>query len=108
MVGTHRVAYEAAFGSIPDGMNVLHTCDNPPCCEPEHLWLGTDADNAADRKKKGRNGDQFGEKNGSVKLTREKVEVIRADARVLREIAAEHGVSKAQISRIKRGERWLM
>jgi hypothetical protein len=52
----HRLTWELAHGPIPDGMYVCHTCDNPPCCEITHLWLGTPTDNAADRDAKGRNG----------------------------------------------------
>ena len=51
---THRLAWKLANGPIPDGMHVLHHCDNPPCCNPEHLFVGTHADNMADRDKKGR------------------------------------------------------
>lgn len=52
---THRVAWELLRGPIPDGLNVLHHCDNPPCCDTEsHLFLGTNADNAADREAKSR------------------------------------------------------
>ncbi len=51
---THRLAWEVANGPIPEGMIVMHTCDNPPCCNPEHLKLGTRADNNRDRIKKGR------------------------------------------------------
>lgn len=50
----HRVAWVEAFGEIPDGLLVLHTCDNPPCVNPEHLFLGTHRDNALDRQAKGR------------------------------------------------------
>lgn len=51
---THRVAWELANGPIPEGVIVCHHCDNPPCCEPTHLFLGTDADNVADMISKGR------------------------------------------------------
>jgi hypothetical protein len=50
----HRMAWEASNGPIPDGMILMHTCDNPPCCNPEHLKLGTRAENNKDRAKKGR------------------------------------------------------
>jgi hypothetical protein len=48
-VGAHRIAYEIAYGPIPDGMEVLHKCDNRPCCNPNHLYLGTQTDNNSDR-----------------------------------------------------------
>jgi hypothetical protein len=53
-VPAHRAAWEVAHGPIPAGMVVMHTCDNPPCCNPEHLALGTRADNNRDRFRKGR------------------------------------------------------
>lgn len=53
---THRAAWLVAHGDIPDGLWVLHHCDNPPCCEPSHLFLGTPADNTADMVAKGRAG----------------------------------------------------
>jgi hypothetical protein len=54
MVTVHRLAWVIAFGPIPTGMHVLHTCDTPPCVNPAHLWLGTNADNIADKVAKGR------------------------------------------------------
>lgn len=51
----HRAAWILTFGPIPDGMGVLHHCDNPPCVRPDHLFIGTQADNARDMNAKGRN-----------------------------------------------------
>ncbi|KKL91034.1 hypothetical protein LCGC14_1898770, partial [marine sediment metagenome] len=73
----HRISYQHFYGSIPDGMQVLHRCDNPPCVNPLHLFLGTFQDNMDDRKVKGHNGLFSGERNGRAKLTTEEALAIR-------------------------------
>jgi hypothetical protein len=72
----HRVAWELAAGEpVPDGLCVLHNCDNPPCVNPDHLWLGTNDDNVRDRNEKGRRA--RGESLSHTKLNPEAVKVIR-------------------------------
>jgi len=102
----HRLAWINAHGPIPEGMHVLHTCDVRNCINPEHLWLGTNADNIADKQKKGRAQRLRGELNGNAKLTATQANKIRTDNRLLREIAAEYGVSETVISGIRRGTKW--
>ena len=75
MLGAHRRAWELARGAIPPGTDVLHRCDNPLCVNVNHLFLGTDKDNAADRDRKGRAA--VGERNGNARLTVDRVREIR-------------------------------
>lgn len=110
----HRVSYELHKGEIPKGMCVCHSCDNPGCVNPAHLWLGTVADNNADMAEKGRaksgysGGGPPGEKHGRSKLAEAQVkEIRRRYPRVnQRELAALFGVSRSQIGRIVNGEHW--
>jgi hypothetical protein len=104
VVMTHRAAWMVWRGPIPPGLCVLHRCDNPPCCNPAHLFLGTKADNNADMAAKGRV--QRGERASHAKLTEAQVLAIRDDPRSQVVIAAEHGIDPAQISRIKSGRAW--
>jgi hypothetical protein len=73
---SHRIAFEDAYADVPPGLKVLHTCDNPPCVRPDHLWLGTSKDNTDDMCAKGRNA--FGEDHPIAKLKCQDVENIRA------------------------------
>jgi len=103
----HRVAWMLTFGPIADGLNVLHSCDNPLCCNPSHLFLGTLADNTADMVAKGRHA--HGECSYA-KLTWEQVEEIRkryaTGSESQRWIARDYGISRSMVGLIVRGERW--
>ena len=68
-VDAHRGMWERRHGPIPDGLWVLHRCDNPPCCEDSHLYLGTALDNMRDVSERGRSRPPFGEMSGAAKLT---------------------------------------
>lgn len=122
---THRLAWELTHGPITDGLHVLHRCDNPPCCNPEHLWLGTEADNAADRDRKGRTnyprGDAHytrrrpdwvkrGEQVPGAKLTwaavREMRELYAAGWGSHRELSLRYGVSRELVREVVNSRRW--
>jgi hypothetical protein len=108
---THVVAYRLAFGDPPpDKPCILHRCDNPPCCNPAHLWAGTKADNVADMIAKGRalRGTSHGELNGQAKLTQEAVREIRRLAPQVSqaELGRRFGVSHNAVGFILRRESW--
>ena len=110
-VRAHVFAYQVERGRT-HGLMVCHSCDNPLCCNPKHLWLGDNADNMADMVRKGRQrqADNRGEKNGNARLTAEQVDTIRAqiargDFNTV--IAARFGVTHSMISRIRRGRAWV-
>jgi hypothetical protein len=107
-VSAHRFMYEYLHGPIVDGLHVLHTCDRPECVNPNHLRLGTPADNVSDMYAKNRQVNLRGEHHGSAKLTADMVYEIRLLSSKLtnRELAKKYGVSYAQVARIIRGERW--
>lgn len=103
---THRIAYIVAYGSIPAGLHVLHHCDNPPCCNPAHLYAGTNDDNMADRIARNRNRGAVGERNCKAKLTAEQIAAIRRDSRSQSTIARDYGVHQTMVSAIKRRVSW--
>ena len=106
----HRVSYEIRFGKIPHGMCVLHTCDNPSCVNPDHLFVGTNADNMKDRDAKGRHNPCRGEKHGGSILTEIQVSDIRAlwsvGKMTQRKIGKIFGVSQSRISMIVNNKHW--
>lgn len=105
MVLTHRLAYELKHGPIPEGKQVLHKCDNPPCCNEAHLRLGTNDDNVVDRTVKDRSAK--GEAHPRSKLTAaDMLEIQRrlAAGELQRVIAADFGISGQHVSRIKIGK----
>lgn len=107
----HRVAYEHFVGPIPEGMLVLHKCDVPLCVNPDHLFLGTYRDNTMDMIRKGRfehvmDECHRGEKSSFAKITAQQVISIRADRRLQKVIAEEHGITQTMVSRIKLRKAW--
>ncbi len=96
---SHRISYLLHVGPIAQGLFVCHRCDNPPCVNPSHLFLGNHKDNAADALSKGRF--PLGEKHHNAKLTAEKVREARqryVPYRVtVKELAAEYGVKEASL-----------
>lgn len=122
-LSAHRVSWMLNFGNIPDGLCVLHACDIPVCVRPDHLWLGTIADNNRDMVEKGRmasggrNGSQtypehrpHGERNGSAKLTDQHVRDIReryAHGGVTQDtLAAEYEISQSACSLLILRQTW--
>lgn len=104
---THRLMYTIKVGSIPKGMCVLHKCDNGPCAEPTHLFLGTRADNITDMISKGRGW--FNKKiHPNMKLTQKDVDKIRAIYPRLtqRELAIKFNVCQQTIHLIIAGKLW--
>ena len=111
-VSAHRWAYEEVIGPIPDGLCVCHTCDNPPCVRPSHLWLGTKAENIKDAAAKGRmlggSVHLTGELHGQHKLSDIEVARMRTiygqGGHSYRELARMFEVSMTQTARIINGE----
>ena len=108
----HRVSYALEHGLTPANLCVLHSCDNPPCVNPAHLWLGTQLENIADRTRKGRSNRRattVGEAHYAAILTRADVLKIRhrkQKGEIYRVIAKDFPVSASAVGRICRREVW--
>lgn len=104
IVRTHRAMFEAINGPLAPGVVVMHTCDNPSCCNPAHLRAGTQLENIRDRSAKGRTRTGMGERHGRAVLTDAEVAHVReayaARAATQRELAKRYGVSQRAIWQI--------
>lgn len=103
----HRVAYAIGNGVGPGTMFVCHRCDNPRCVRPDHLFLGSNRENTADRHAKGRSAK--GSSSGAAKLTESDVAAIRAALRggaKQVDMAIRFGITQANVSEIARGKTW--
>jgi hypothetical protein len=103
----HRVAWQLYRGDIPQGLFVLHKCDVRLCVNPDHLFLGTHADNMSDCQSKQRNA--HGDRHGNAKLTEEQAREIKnspANRGVGSFLSKKFGISRATISEIRNGSTW--
>lgn len=107
LLGAHKVSYLLHKGRVPDGLVVCHTCDNPKCVNPRHLFLGEPKDNSRDMVEKGRS--RKGESHHNAKLTDAEILAIRelrAKGQSLNEIAKCFQVSKKMVLNIVQGKAW--
>jgi len=109
-MSAYRASYLMHRGTIPEGAHVCHSCDNALCVNPDHLWIGTQADNMRDMIRKGRRADFSGSKHGMAKLTEENAAAIRAAyiprKVTLRELASRFNVSVGTVHRVILGTSW--
>jgi len=113
-LSSHRIAWELSNGNIPSGLIVMHICDNPSCCNPSHLVLGTRRTNSFDMINKGREGFRKnrakGENNGNSKLRNSDVSKIKSISNSgdisQSELGSMFGVSQTTISRVLLGKTW--
>jgi len=104
----HRLSFLAFKGSIPDGMYICHSCDEPSCVNPDHLFAGTPKQNMDDMRAKGRQvlGERRGQRNGSAKITdAQAVEIYKAtDSNMV--LAAQYGITSTMVGYIRSGKNW--
>lgn len=111
--GAHRLAWFLSFGDIPDRKQVCHRCDNPPCCNPDHLFLGSNSDNVQDMLQKGRfvvGRRPMGSMNRASKLREADIAAIRANGELTfaeaRNVARQYGVTPQNIMNIVKRRSW--
>jgi hypothetical protein len=102
----HRASWELRVGPIPDGLCVLHHCDTPACVNPAHLFLGTNAENTADKMAKGRHRCPRGEAHVRSKVTEDTVRAIRAETGAQRTIARKYGIAQVTVWNIRQNRTW--
>lgn len=108
----HRISWMLKFGDIPEGMRICHSCDNPPCCNPDHYFLGTQLDNMQDASRKGRckvpgfKGEEISWAKLKEKDVLEIKKLLREGSKSQSEIARNFGVSVQAIHYIKTGRNW--
>ena len=100
----HRMVYEILNSPIPVGLHLLHRCDNPYCVNPDHMFVGTNAENMADRDAKGRQAS--GARNGNARLTEDKARQILLAPGTITEIARQFGISRTNVRDIKTRRIW--
>lgn len=103
----HRVTFVVTNGDTK--LQVCHTCNNPSCCNPKHLYAGTQRDNMSQCVIDDRHEPSRGENSGNAKLTESdvrEIRMLRTEGRLLREIADEFGISDSHVSHLYSGRRW--
>lgn len=106
-IRAHRYAFLLAYGTLPPRLHICHRCDNPPCCNPAHLFSGTPQDNMRDAQQKGRLSE--GERHTSSRLTLRQVQQIRQDFQdgiAMRDIVQSTDMSFATVWNIVHGKSW--
>ena len=105
----HRIAWQLERGEVPDGVWVLHHCDNPPCVRPDHLFLGTPKDNSGDKDAKGRGNYPKGSARPQAKITEADVIAIRAaraEGVTGAVLAQRYGIHRTAVYHIAKGDYW--
>jgi len=112
LIAAHRVAYLLAHGELPTELDIMHVCDNPPCCNPAHLIAATTLENMRDAKRKGRHC--YGERSIHAKITeaqaieilKAKPENVRGSRHISEALAACYGIKPSAVLCIWRGDSW--